>query len=76
MAKIGPGMPGGNDRQTLTDENAEGLLMSVDKTIAMFAWGAGTYPEALPVMVDSRLDTQSIGSPQNRKLGRRHPDRS
>ena len=54
MAKIGPGIAGGNNRQTLTDEDAEGralfqtwcekagMQMGVDTMGNMFATRAGT----------------------------------
>jgi N-carbamoyl-L-amino-acid hydrolase len=58
MAKIGPGIAGGNNRQTLTDEDAEGralfqswckaagMTMGVDTMGNMFATRAGEDPEA------------------------------
>lgn len=61
MAEIGPGVAGGNNRQTLTDADAEGrrllqkwsesagMLMGVDKMGSMFMTRAGTDPKALPV---------------------------
>ena len=73
MAKIGPGIAGGNNRQTLTDEDAEGralfqswcekagMDMGVDTMGNMFATRAGTDPDALPVYVGSHLDTQPTG---------------
>ncbi|GIR51025.1 MAG: Zn-dependent hydrolase [Alphaproteobacteria bacterium] len=69
MAKIGPGVAGGNNRQTLTDEDAEGrrlyqawceaegLEMGLDKMGTMFARREGTDPSLPPVMVGSHLDT-------------------
>jgi beta-ureidopropionase / N-carbamoyl-L-amino-acid hydrolase len=77
MAKIGPGIAGGNNRQTLTDEDAEGrdlfqrwceaagLTMGVDQMGTMFMCRAGTDPEALPVYVGSHLDTQPTGGTLN-----------
>ena len=65
MAKIGPGIAGGNNRQTLTDEDGEGrhlfqtwceaagLTMGVDQMGTMFARREGTDPDALPVYVGS-----------------------
>ncbi|MBN8997815.1 MAG: Zn-dependent hydrolase, partial [Rhizobiales bacterium] len=73
MAKIGPGLRGGNNRQTLTDADAEGrklfqswceaagLTMGVDAMGTMFMTRPGTDPEALPVYVGSHLDTQPTG---------------
>ena len=70
MAKIGPGIAGGNNRQTLTDEDAEGrelfqkwcqdagMDMGLDTMGNMFATRAGSDPDALPVYVGSHLDTQ------------------
>ena len=61
MAEIGPGIAGGNNRQTVTDEDAEGrklfqrwcedggLHMGVDQMGTMFARREGTDPDALPV---------------------------
>ena len=81
MAKIGPGVAGGNDRQTLTDEDAEGrklfarwcdeagLTMGVDAMGTMFARREGTDPEALPVYVGSHLDTQPTGGKYDGVLG-------
>ena len=72
MAKIGPGIAGGNNRQTLTDEDAEGralfqrwceeagLTMGLDTMGNMFATRAGEDPDALPVYMGSHLDTQPI----------------
>jgi beta-ureidopropionase / N-carbamoyl-L-amino-acid hydrolase len=81
MAKIGPGVAGGNNRQTLTDEDAEGralfqkwceeagLSMGVDEIGNMFARREGTDPEALPVYVGSHLDTQPTGGKYDGVLG-------
>ena len=81
IAKIGPGVAGGNNRQTLTDEDGEarrlfrrwceeaGLEMGVDKMGTMFATRAGTDPEALPVYVGSHLDTQPTGGRYDGVLG-------
>ena len=81
MAKIGPGVAGGNNRQTLTDEDAEGrrlfqtwcenagLEMGVDEMGTMFAMRKGTDPEALPVYVGSHLDTQPTGGRYDGVLG-------
>ena len=81
MAKIGPGIAGGNNRQTLTDDDAtgrrlfarwceaEGLTMSVDQMGTMFARREGTDPDALPVYVGSHLDTQPTGGKYDGVLG-------
>jgi N-carbamoyl-L-amino-acid hydrolase len=81
MAKIGPGVAGGNNRQTLTDEDGEGrhlfkrwcedagMTMGVDSMGNMFARREGTDPEALPVYVGSHLDTQPTGGKYDGVLG-------
>ena len=81
MAKIGPGIAGGNNRQTLTDEDAEGralfqswcdeagLKMGVDTMGNMFATRQGEDPEALPVYMGSHLDTQPTGGKYDGVLG-------
>ena len=81
MAKIGPGVAGGNNRQTLTDDDAkgrelfkswcekEGLAMGLDTMGNMFARREGTDPKALPVMVGSHLDTQPTGGKYDGVLG-------
>lgn len=81
MAKIGPGVAGGNNRQTLTDEDGEGrhlfkkwcdeagLTMGVDRMGTMFARREGTDPDALPVYVGSHLDTQPTGGKYDGVLG-------
>lgn len=81
MAKIGPGIAGGNNRQTVTDEDAEGrklfqdwcedagLSMGVDEMGTMFMRREGTDPEALPVYVGSHLDTQPTGGRYDGILG-------
>ncbi|MFZ1681643.1 MAG: Zn-dependent hydrolase [Rhizobiaceae bacterium] len=81
MAKIGPGVAGGNNRQTLTDFDNEGrhlfkrwcdeagLSMGVDKAGNMFARRQGTDPDALPVYVGSHLDTQPTGGKFDGVLG-------
>ena len=81
MAKIGPGVAGGNNRQTLTDEDAEGrtlfqswcekagLTMGLDTMGNMFARREGTDPDALPVYVGSHLDTQPTGGKYDGVLG-------
>lgn len=81
MATIGPGIAGGNNRQTLTDADAEGralfrrwcedagLTLGVDQMGSMFATRAGEDPEALPVYVGSHLDTQPTGGKYDGVLG-------
>ncbi len=81
MAKIGPGVAGGNNRQTLTDSDKEGrdlfkswcdaagLSMAVDKMGTMFMTRPGTDPDALPVYVGSHLDTQPTGGKYDGVLG-------
>ena len=81
MAKIGPGIAGGNNRQTLTDDDAKGrelfkswcekenLVMGTDKMGTMFARREGTDPNALPVYVGSHLDTQPTGGKYDGVLG-------
>jgi N-carbamoyl-L-amino-acid hydrolase len=81
MAKIGPGVAGGNNRQTLTDADSEGrhlfkrwceeagLTMGVDRMGTMFAQRDGTDPDALPVYVGSHLDTQPTGGKYDGVLG-------
>ena len=81
MAKIGPGVAGGNNRQTLTDEDAEGRAlfqdwckaagcsMGLDQMGNMFARFEGTDPDALPVYVGSHLDTQPTGGKYDGVLG-------
>ena len=73
MAKIGPGVAGGNNRQPVTDEDGEGrhlfqnwckaagMTMGLDTMGNMFARREGTDPDALPVYVGSHLDTQPTG---------------
>ena len=81
MAKIGPGVAGGNNRQTVTDEDGEGrhlfqdwciaagCTMGVDQMGNMFARREGTDPDALPVYVGSHLDTQPTGGKYDGVLG-------
>lgn len=81
MAKIGPGVAGGNNRQTLTDADKQGrelfqkwcedagLEMGVDKMGTMFARREGADPDALPVYVGSHLDTQPTGGKYDGVLG-------
>lgn len=81
MAKIGPGIAGGNNRQTLTDADSEGrhlfqswceaagMTMGVDTMGNMFATRAGADPDALPVYMGSHLDTQPTGGKYDGVLG-------
>ena len=81
MAKIGPGIAGGNNRQALTDEDAQGralfhkwcneagLTMGIDQMGTMFARREGTSPDLLPVYVGSHLDTQPTGGKYDGVLG-------
>jgi N-carbamoyl-L-amino-acid hydrolase len=81
MAKIGPGVAGGNNRQTVTNEDSAGrhlfkdwcetasCTMGLDTMGNMFATRAGTDPDALPVYVGSHLDTQPTGGKYDGVLG-------
>lgn len=81
MAKIGPGIAGGNNRQTVTDEDGEsrhlfkrwceaaGLEMGLDEMGTMFARREGTDPDLPPVYVGSHLDTQPTGGKYDGVLG-------
>jgi len=81
MSQIGPGVAGGNNRQTLTDEDGvgralfqkwcedAGCTMGVDQMGTMFARREGTDPDALPVYVGSHLDTQPTGGKYDGVLG-------
>ena len=81
IAKIGPGVRGGSNRQTLTDADAEGralfqrwcedagMTMGVDRMGTMFFRREGTDPEAAPVYVGSHLDTQPTGGRYDGVLG-------
>lgn len=81
MAEIGPGVAGGSNRQTLTDDDAKGralfqkwcevagLTMGVDQMGTMFMRREGTDPDALPVYVGSHLDTQPTGGRYDGVLG-------
>ena len=81
MAQIGPGIAGGNNRQTLTDADSEGrhlfarwcrdadMTLGVDTMGNMFATRAGTDPKALPVYMGSHLDTQPTGGRYDGVLG-------
>ncbi|TPM54976.1 Zn-dependent hydrolase [Mesorhizobium sp. B2-2-4] len=81
MAKIGPGIAGGNNRQTVTDEDGEGrhlfkrwcdaagLEMGIDEMGTMFARREGADPSLPPVYVGSHLDTQPTGGKYDGVLG-------
>ena len=81
MSQIGPGVAGGNNRQTLTDEDGEarhlfqswckaaGCTMGIDEIGNMFARREGTDPDVLPVFVGSHLDTQPTGGKYDGVLG-------
>jgi N-carbamoyl-L-amino-acid hydrolase len=81
MAKIGPGVAGGNNRQALTDEDgegrrllqawaeAEGLTMGVDRMGTMFLRREGAEPDLDPVAIGSHLDTQPTGGKYDGVLG-------
>ena len=81
MAEIGPGVAGGSNRQTVTDEDGEGrrlfqkwcedagMTMGVDQMGTMFMTREGTDPDALPVYVGSHLDTQPTGGRYDGVLG-------
>ena len=81
MAQIGPGIAGGNNRQTLTDADSAGrhlfarwcaeagCTMGVDTMGNMFATRAGSDPDALPVYIGSHLDTQPTGGRYDGVLG-------
>lgn len=81
MAKVGPGMKGGSNRQALTDGDSKGrnlfrywcesenMFMKTDKLGSMFAFRSGTDPQALPVMIGSHLDTQPTGGKFDGVLG-------
>jgi len=81
LAEIGPGIAGGSNRQTLTDDDARGralfqkwckaagMSMGVDKMGTMFMTRPGTDPDALPVYVGSHLDTQPTGGRYDGVLG-------
>jgi len=81
MAKVGPGVAGGCNRQTLTDADSEGrhlfqrwceaagMTMGVDTLGNMFATRPGTDPDALPIYMGSHLDTQPTGGKYDGVLG-------
>ena len=73
MAKIGPGVAGGNCRLALTDFDREGrdlfvrwckeagCSIAIDKMGNIFARRPGTDPSMAPVTTGSHLDTQPTG---------------
>ncbi len=81
IAEIGPGVRGGSNRQTLTDDDAKGrtlfkrwcedagLTMGLDQMGTMFARREGTEPNLDPVYVGSHLDTQPTGGRYDGVLG-------
>lgn len=81
MAQIGPGVAGGNNRQALTDEDAEGrrlfqswceaagMTMTVDQMGNMFFRHEGAEPDLDPVYIGSHLDTQPTGGKYDGVLG-------
>lgn len=81
IAKIGPGVAGGSNRQTLTDEDgqarhlfkrwceAAGMTMAVDTMGNMFAMREGSEPDLPPVYMGSHLDTQPTGGKYDGVLG-------
>ena len=81
MAKVGPGVAGGNNRQALTDEDAggralfrrwceeAGMRVDVDQMGNVFATRAGADPEAAAVCIGSHLDTQPVGGRFDGVLG-------
>jgi N-carbamoyl-L-amino-acid hydrolase len=81
MARIGPGVKGGNKRLTLTDFDKQGrelfiswcekagTRVSVDSMGNIFAERPGTDPSLPPVAVGSHLDTQPTGGKYDGVLG-------
>jgi len=81
MARIGPGVAGGNNRQTLTDADAEGralfrrwaeeagMTMGLDRMGSMFMRHEGAEPDLDPVYIGSHLDTQPTGGKFDGVLG-------
>jgi N-carbamoyl-L-amino-acid hydrolase len=81
IAKIGPGVRGGSNRQTLTEEDGEGrrlfqrwcedagMTVKVDAMGTMFARREGTDPSLPPVVIGSHLDTQPTGGRYDGVLG-------
>ncbi len=81
LAEIGPGIAGGSNRQTLTDDDAKGrnlfrwwcedadMTMGVDQMGTMFARREGEDPSLDPVYIGSHLDTQPTGGRYDGVLG-------
>ena len=81
MAKIGPGIAGGNNRQSLTFDDGKGrelfqkwceaanLKMTVDQLGSMFFLREGTASDLEPVVIGSHLDTQPTGGKYDGVLG-------
>ena len=81
IARFGPGVRGGSNRQTLTDADAEarrlfqrwcedaGMTVKVDAIGNMFARREGTDPSLPPVVIGSHLDTQPTGGRYDGVLG-------
>ncbi len=81
LAEIGPGISGGSNRQTLTDDDAKGrslfqswcesagMTMGVDQMGTMFARREGLEPDLDPVYIGSHLDTQPTGGRYDGVLG-------
>jgi N-carbamoyl-L-amino-acid hydrolase len=81
IAEIGPGVRGGNNRQTLTDDDAKGrrlfqkwceaagMTVAVDTMGTMFARRKGEDESLPPVLVGSHLDTQPTGGRYDGVLG-------
>ena len=81
MSKIGPGIAGGNNRQTLTFEDGEArkllkkwcddlkMEMKVDNLGTMYFKRSGQDNDALPVVIGSHLDTQPTGGKYDGILG-------
>ena len=73
MARIGPGIAGGCNRQALTDADRAGrdlfvawareagCTIAVDQVGNIFARRGGLDPDAPPVLAGSHLDTQPTG---------------
>ena len=73
MARIGPGVAGGCNRQALTDEDRAGRDLfvgwarecgcdiQIDEVGNIFARRPGSDPDAAPVLAGSHLDTQGSG---------------
>ncbi len=81
LAEIGPGVAGGSNRQTLTDDDAKGrtlfqswcegagMSMGLDQMGTMFARRAGEDESLDPVYIGSHLDTQPTGGRYDGVLG-------